>query len=271
MVDFMGSLRLQHRLRRILRQAVFLGSVTALHLFLMSMIPPAARGDIYQYLEPDGTLSFTNVPTDSRFRRVAPGLTGISPRVPVKHLDRTIARHSLRHRLHPALLAAIIKAESDFDPTAVSKAGAVGLMQLMPQTARKLNVRNIYDPDENIGGGARLLRSLLDRFNGNLPLALAAYNAGADRVERYRTLPPIDETRRYVTKVLRLYRAFLFREFPPSSSLSSPAYSVRPFGLRDPAWDRGTLARSEAVSRSSRSSLLCCLQPARLASGKSAR
>ena len=250
-----------------LRQAMLLGSVTALQVVLMAVNPPAARADIYQYLEPDGTLSFTDVPTDSRYRRVAPGLTGISPRVPVKNLDRTIARHSLRHRLHPALLAAIIKAESNFDPTAVSKAGAVGLMQLMPQTARKLNVRNIYDPDENIGGGARLVRSLLDRFNGNLPLALAAYNAGADRVERYQTLPPIQETRRFVTKVLRFYRAFLFREFP-----SAPlTYSLRPFGARDAAWDRGALARSDAVSRSSRSSLLCCLQPGRLASGKSAR
>lgn len=267
MVEFMRPLRLQHWPRRTLRQAVLFGSVTALHLVLISIIPPAARGDIYQYLEPDGTLSFTDVPTDSRFRRVGPRLTGIGSRVPVKHLDRTIARHSLRHRLHPALLAAIIKAESDFDPRAVSKAGAVGLMQLMPQTARKLNVRNIYDPDENVGGGATLLRSLLDRFNGNLPLALAAYNAGADRVERYQTLPPIEETRRFVTKVLRFYRAFLFREFP-----SAPlTYSVRPFGLRDPAWDRGTLARSDAVSRSSRSSLLCCLHPDRFALGISAR
>ena len=250
-----------------LRQAMLLGSVTTLQVVLMAVNPPAARADIYQYLEPDGTLSFTDVPTDSRFSRVGPASTGISSRVTVKHLDRTIARHSLRHRLHPALLAAIIKAESDFDPTAVSKAGAVGLMQLMPQTARKLNVQNIYDPDENIGGGARLIRSLLDRFNGNLPLALAAYNAGADRVERYQTLPPIQETRRFVTKVLRFYRAFLFREFPAAS----PTYSLRPFGLRDPAWDRGILARSESVSRSSRSSLLCCLQPGRLPSGKSAR
>ena len=271
MVELMHPPRLPHRPRRILRQAVLLGSVTALHLFFISLMPPAARGDIYQSLEPDGTLSFTDVPTDSRFRKVAPGLTGISPRAPVKNLDRTIARHSLRHQLHPALLAAIIKAESDFDPTAVSKAGAVGLMQLMPQTARKLNVRDIYDPDENIGGGARLMRSLLDRFNGNLPLALAAYNAGADRVERYRTLPPIQETRRFVTKVLRFYRAFLFQEFLPQSRLSNPAYSARSYSLRDPAWDRGIVSRSEAVSKSSRSSLLCCLQPGRVASGKSAR
>src|SRR5205809_288994 len=142
----------------------------------------------------------------------------------------------------------------------------VFFISLMPQTARKLNVRNIYDPDENIGGGARLMRSLLDRFNGNLPLALAAYNAGADRVERYRTLPPIQETRRFVTKVLRFYRAFLFQEFSPQSRLSNQAYSARPLSLRDPAWDRGIASRSEAMSKSPRSSMLCCLQRGRLTS-----
>src|SRR2546430_10393533 len=163
MVEFMHPHRLPHRPRRMLRHAVLLGSVPALHVFFIPLMPPAARGDTYQSLEPDGTLSFTDVPTDSRYRRVTSGLTGITPRVPVKHLDRTIARHSLRHQLHPALLAAIIKAESDFDPTAVSKAGAVGLMQLMPQTAWELNVRNIYYSDEIIGVGARMVRFMLDR------------------------------------------------------------------------------------------------------------
>ena len=109
-------------------------------------------------------------------------------------------------------VVAIIKAESDFDPRAVSRAGAVGLMQLMPQTAMKLDVRDLYDPEDNIGGGTKYLRQLLDRFRGNLPLALAAYNAGERVVDRYRTLPPIDETRQYVRKVLRYYRLFLARD-----------------------------------------------------------
>jgi soluble lytic murein transglycosylase len=129
-------------------------------------------------------------------------------------LEGTIAHHSRRHRLDPALLSAVIKAESDFYPDAVSRAGAIGLMQLMPKTAVNMEIHDPFDPEENIAGGARYLRYLLDRFNGNLPLALAAYNAGARRVEQYATLPPIRETRRYVQKVLRFYRMFGDRRFP---------------------------------------------------------
>ena len=85
-------------------------------------------------------------------------------------------------------------------------------MQLMPPTAVRLDVRDMFDPDENVGGGTKYLRQLLDRFHGNLPLALAAYNAGENIVDRYQSLPPIDETRQYVRKVLRYYRTFLVRD-----------------------------------------------------------
>jgi soluble lytic murein transglycosylase len=171
-----------------------------------------ADADIYRYVEADGTISFTNVPTDARYERVVRERRHF--RLRPHDLASTIDRHSREHRLHPALVNAVIKAESDFDPMAVSRAGAVGLMQLMPQTAVRLEVTNPYDPEENIGGGTRLLRQLLDRFEGNLPLALAAYNAGESRVERYRTLPPIEETRQYVSRVLKYYRSFLFRALP---------------------------------------------------------
>lgn len=182
-----------------------------------------AWGEVYRSIEPDGTLSFTNVPTDSRFRKISLRSLKPVPRLRPQDLNRTIARHSRLTRLHPALLRAVIKAESDFDPIAVSRAGAVGLMQLMPETALALNVHNPYDPEQNIRGGARHLRYLLDRFEGDIVLALAAYNAGERRVERYQTLPPIEETRRYVAKVLRLYRSFLSQERPPASRVRQSA------------------------------------------------
>jgi soluble lytic murein transglycosylase len=180
--------------------------------FIVLVWPAVGSADIYRYVEADGTISFTNVPTDARYERVVGERRHW--RLGPHELESTINRHSRQHRLHPALVHAVIKAESDFNPMAVSRAGAVGLMQLMPKTALRLDVTNPYDPEENIGGGTRYLRQLLDRFQGNLPLALAAYNAGESRVERYRTLPPIEETRQYVSRVLKYYRSFLFRSLP---------------------------------------------------------
>jgi soluble lytic murein transglycosylase-like protein len=207
---------------RIIRGLALLGTCVGMW-GLLSWGGPA-QADIYRHVEADGTLAFTNVPTDDHNQRVVREgpLAGEGslvrslgqPRIRLRDLQATIARHSREQRLHPALVSAVIKAESNFNPTAVSKAGAVGLMQLMPETAQRLDVRNPYDPEENISGGTRLLRQLLDRFKGNLPLALAAYNAGEKRVERYQTLPPIEETRQYVNRVLKYYRSFLFR--PPS-------------------------------------------------------
>ena len=171
--------------------------------------------EVYQYIDRNGVISLTNVPTDTRYKRIDLTSSSISrARVPVKGLDHAIARFARLHRLHPALVRAIIKAESDFDPRAVSQAGALGLMQLMPDTAVQHQVRDAFDPEENIAGGTKHLRYLLDRFHGNLPLALAAYNAGEHTVDRYQSLPPIDETRRYVQKVLRYYRRFLLAPSP---------------------------------------------------------
>lgn len=176
---------------------------------------PAQAADVFYYVDREGTMHFTNTPTDSRFHRFRGAFSRarLAPTAAQRaDLNDTIVRHSRRHRVDPALLRAVIKAESDFDPTAVSRAGAMGLMQLMPQTAVTLDVRDPYNPDENVRGGAQYLRYLLDRFHGNVPLALAAYNAGETRVDRYRNLPPIAETRHYVSKVLRFYHAFLSSE-----------------------------------------------------------
>ncbi len=103
---------------------------------------------------------------------------------------------------------AVIKAESDFNPIVISKAGAVGLMQLIPETAIQHGVRNLYDTRDNIAGGARHLRYLLDRDHGNVRLALAAYNAGERKVDRYRKISHYKETRAYVKKLMRFYRDY---------------------------------------------------------------
>ncbi len=197
--------------------------------------PSPTHAEIYQYIDAKGTISLTNVPSDHRYRRIEGQLSRLHPMISEHELEPMINRFSRQHRLHPALIRAVIKAESDFDPLAVSRAGAVGLMQLMPQTAVRLDVRDLYDPEDNIGGGTKYLRQLLDRFRGNLPLALAAYNAGERVVERYRTLPPINETRQYVRRVLRYYRAFLMRDLGSSSrgnasSVASGQLPVPAFG-----------------------------------------
>ncbi len=196
---------------------------------LLAALP--ARTEVYQYMDANGTISLTNVPNDPRYKRVLAELPRSRNLISAGELEPVIARHSRTHRLHPALIRAVIKTESDFDPLAVSRAGAVGLMQLMPQTAARLDVRDSYNPDENIGGGTKYLRQLLDRFNGNLPLALAAYNAGEHAVERYRGLPPIPETRQYVLKVLGYYRTFLTND-RLSSSRSYRAQAPRSQGRR---------------------------------------
>ena len=187
-----------------------------------------AHAEIYQYIDAKGTISLTNVPSDTRYRRVDIVPNRLHPMISEKELAPMISRFSHQHQLHPALIRAVIKAESDFDPHAVSRAGAVGLMQLMPQTAVRLEVRDLYDPEDNIGGGTKYLRQLLDRFRGNLPLALAAYNAGEHVVDRYRTLPPIDETRQYVRKVLRYYRTFLMRDLAATGHVIAPQEAATP-------------------------------------------
>ena len=199
------------------------------------LVPHPSSGEIYQYVGPNGSISLTNVPSDARYQRVEIGSAQFRTLLSERELEPVIRRHSSQHQLHPALIRAVIKAESNFDPRAVSRAGAIGLMQLMPQTAVRMDVRDLYDPEDNVAGGTKYLRQLLDRFHGNLPLALAAYNAGENIVERYQALPPIDETRQYVRKVLRFYRTFLVRDgviterpvsrYAPATPIAGPATS----------------------------------------------
>lgn len=127
--------------------------------------------------------------------------------------DRYILSTANRYEVEPALIKAIIRAESNFDPLAVSPKGAEGLMQLMPPTAAMLNVVNSFDPVANIEGGVRYFKHLLDKFQGELELSLAAYNAGPAAVERHSGIPPFRETREYVSRVLSFYETYRLHPF----------------------------------------------------------
>jgi len=171
-------------------------------------VPHAEAGGAYSRIDGDGVTHITDAPTDSRFRRVA-GLSGTANgwlRVPQAargaRWGRDIHEISERYGVDASLVHAVIDAESAFNPWAVSRKGAQGLMQLMPRTASALGVRDSFNPRENIEGGVRHLRYLLDRYPADLSLALAAYNAGEGSVDYYGGIPPYPETQQYVQKIL---------------------------------------------------------------------
>jgi soluble lytic murein transglycosylase-like protein len=193
----------------------------------LGLLSLGARADIYSFVDEQGITHYTNMPDDSRYALIMK-----SPTEP-KSADRATAvsaaaRGNWRERaatysgmidkaartaaVHPALVRAVIAVESAFDPKAVSPAGAQGLMQLLPSTARRYGVGNPFDPEQNLSGGAKYLSYLLKRYNNNLELVLAAYNAGEDAVDRAgRRIPPYRETREYVPAVLKMYKQFLAR------------------------------------------------------------
>ena len=119
-----------------------------------------------------------------------------------------IIQTAIRHQVDPALVKAIIMAESGYNPRAISKKGAKGLMQLMPETAKKLNVEDIFNPQQNIDGGVRYFKKLVNQFNGDLKLALAAYNAGSKTVRQYKGVPPFKATQYYIKKVFEYYQFY---------------------------------------------------------------
>ncbi len=190
-------------------------------VMLTAVAAPPARADIYSYRDENGVLNFTNIrPNDGRYKvRVAykqPKHHYAAPVKPVVYnndlrpqtlsprLETIVNNVSQFFSVDKSLVQAVIHAESDFDPHAVSPKGALGLMQLMPETAQRYGVHDIFDPEQNIIGGVHYLSDLLETFDQNIRLAVAAYNAGKNAVLRYGGVPPFPETERYVNKVMQL-------------------------------------------------------------------
>lgn len=187
----------------------------------------AHAGDIYRYVEPDGTIVYTNVkPKDRKAQRVtgsfrpAPRPSEVLPRairVTREEYDELIHNAARRYRIPEPLVWAVMHAESNFDPHAVSQVGASGLMQLMPATAEEMYVRDIFDVRDNIEGGTRYLRVLANMFDGDMVKMVAAYNAGPDAVKKYGgKVPPYSETQEYVRKVIALY--FDYKQHHPRTT-----------------------------------------------------
>lgn len=176
-----------------------------------------SQASMYLCRDKSGAVNFTNAPVVSNCQEYALEKTGrihamvsevVGGATDSASYDQEIRRIGRRYQVDPPLIKAIIQTESDFDHRAVSRRGAQGLMQLMPETARDLQVGNPFNPRENIDGGTRYLRWLLDSFNNDLILSLAAYNAGPGLVSRTGGVPKITETREYVNKVLKRYKAY---------------------------------------------------------------
>jgi len=200
------------------------GSILAVAISLISLcllFPLNTRADVYRYVDEQGTMHFTNVPDSRKFKLwiresrvlLKAGLGNVK-------YDALIATAAERHKVEYALIKAVIKAESNFDQSAVSPKGAQGLMQLMPQTASSLQVRDSFEPEANIEGGVRYLRYLINVYGGDLRLALAAYNAGEKAVAKHRGIPPFAETRTYVHRVLDYYDRY---RKEPGTAAAAPA------------------------------------------------
>jgi soluble lytic murein transglycosylase-like protein len=178
-----------------------------------------AHADIYSFVDESGVTHFTNVPVDARYRLLLatpPEEQAARPEnwlAKSAEFDRHIERAARSQAVPAELVRAVIVVESAFNPHAVSKRGAQGLMQLRPATARRYGVSDAFNPEQNIMAGAHYLRDLLTRYGNDLELTLAAYNAGEDAVERYgHSIPPFAETRHYVPTVLRIYHSLLSQQ-----------------------------------------------------------
>lgn len=186
----------------------FLGGLVA------TISPAKSRADIYQSVGPDGVVSFTNdkAPGAKLYQKTAakPQVFLPADTSPERYTryDSFIREAATLYQIPEALVRAVIRVESDFDPRAVSPANARGLMQMIPETAERMLVTDVFDPRQNIFGGVRYLRVLANTFNGDLALTVAAYNAGEGAVMRHGGIPPYPETQDYVVRVVGYYRQY---------------------------------------------------------------
>lgn len=191
-------------------------------LALGLVLPSLSSAEIYKYVDEDGVIHLANVPTDKHTQVLKEGWVGFQLGTNFEKYDPVIWKAAETYGVDCALVKAVIKAESNFNPTAISRAGARGLMQLMPGTANALGIANSFHPEDNIQAGARHLRYLLDLFKGDLRLALAAYNAGENAVFRYNGIPPYQETKTYIQRVLRYFQNYSSDPGTPNSSSNPP-------------------------------------------------
>ena len=189
---------------------------------LVLFLSPFVSADIYQYVDKNGVVCYTDAPFNKNARKVMKDKNNTSraQREMRRGPKSTSDYHSIIHkkaekyRVDPHLVKAIIKTESNWNERAISMKGAIGLMQLMPSTVHEMNVLDPFNPEDNIEGGTKYLRYLLQRFNGDLTLALAAYNAGPKAIEKFGVVPPYGETKQYVKKVISLYNGNVTHPLP---------------------------------------------------------
>lgn len=168
--------------------------IPLLVLLILLIAPTSGQAGIYRHVDEYGRVHYTNVPTTNKFRFYR-------REGQAYQLESLITHFAQKFKLDSSLIKAVIKVESDFNPQVVSSKGAQGLMQLMPETAREIGVKNPFDPSDSIYGGSFYLRKMLDSFDLNLDYALAAYNAGPGTVRKYGGIPPFEETQNYVKRV----------------------------------------------------------------------
>ncbi|WP_245619837.1 lytic transglycosylase domain-containing protein [Desulfobacter vibrioformis] len=182
---------------------------------LCLIFPCTAQGDIYRYIDADGVMYFTNTPTTQGYTLFLKEKGKNSVQARIRRFkagpdlyDNIILKAAGAFGVDHALIKAVIHAESSFNPNAVSGKGARGLMQIMPRNDASLNISNPFDPFQNIMGGTRYLKRMLIRYNEKLALALAAYNAGPSTVDKYKAIPPYEETQTYIQRVMALYSRY---------------------------------------------------------------